>query len=173
MQREFYYFYFPVLMRITIRYAPNREDAELWVHDAFLKIFNSLEKYSNLGSFEGWVKKVTVRVCLDNLRKDNAQKNEVVMNTVYNEDLADSAGYICNDIFEKMDAEGVLTLLNTLPERQKMVFNLNVFEGYSHKEIASLLNITENNSYWLLHQARKNLKENITRSYKKKEVSHE
>lgn len=173
MQREFYYFYFPVLMRIAIRYAANKEDAELWVHDAFLKIFNSLEKYSNLGSFEGWVKKVTVRVCIDNLRKDHAQKNEVVMNTIYNEDLADSAGYIHNDMFEKIDAEGVLALLNTLPERQKTVFNLNVFEGYNHKEIATLLNITENNSYWLLHQARKNLKENITISYKKKEVSHE
>jgi len=173
MQREFYYSYFPVLMRIAIRYAANKEDAELWVHDAFLKIFNSLEKYSNLGSFEGWVKKVTVRVCIDNLRKDNAQKNEVIMNTIYNEDLADSAGYIRNDMFEKMDAEGVLALLNTLPERQKTVFNLNVFEGYNHKEIAALLNITENNSYWLLHQARKNLKENITISYKKKEVPHE
>lgn len=170
MQRELYYFYFPVLMRIAIRYAPNKEDAELWVHDAFLKIFTSLDKYSNLGSFEGWLKKLTVRVCIDNFRRDNAQKNEVVMNTVYKEDLADSAGYIDNATFEKMNAESILALLNTLPERQKMVFNLNVFEGYNHKEIAKLLSITESNSHWLLHQARKTLKENITISYKKKEV---
>jgi RNA polymerase sigma-70 factor (ECF subfamily) len=174
MQREFYYYYYPVLMRISIRYAANKEDAEQWVHDAFLKIFNSLAKYSNLGSFEGWVKKVTVRVCLDNLRSNNAQKNEVVMNTVYNDkDVADSAGYIDNDIFTKMNAESVLALLNTLPERQKIVFNLNVFEGYSHTEIAALLEITENNSYWLLHLARKTLRENITISNKKKEVVHE
>jgi RNA polymerase sigma-70 factor, ECF subfamily len=174
MQREFYYFYYPELMRVAIRYAPAREDAEQWVHDSFLKIFTSLDKYSNLGSFDGWVKKITVRVCLDNLRKNNAQKNEVEMNTVYkDQDLADQAGYINNDIVSKMSAESVLQLLNTLPEKQKTVFNLHVFEDYSHKEIAVLLDITENNSYWLLHQARKNLKENISFSNKKKEVSHE
>ena len=174
MQREFYYFYYPVLMRIAIRYAANKEDAEQWVHDAFLKIFNSLAKYSNLGSFEGWVKRVTVRVCIDNLRANNTQKNEVMMNTVYNDkEVADSAGYIHNDVFTKMSAESVLELLSSLPERQKTVFNLNVFEGFNHKEIASLLEITENNSYWLLHQARKTLRENISVPNKKKEVPHD
>ncbi|MFA6057314.1 MAG: sigma-70 family RNA polymerase sigma factor [Taibaiella sp.] len=174
MQREFYYFYFPVLMRLAVRYAPSREDAEQWVHDAFLKIFGSLDKYENLGSFEGWIKKITVRVCLDNLRKNSAQKNEIEMNTVYTDyDLADQAGYINNEVVSKMSAEGLLALLNTLPEKQKTVFNLHVFEDYSHKEIAALLHITENNSYWLLHQARKNLKENISVSNKKKELCHE
>lgn len=174
MQREFYYFYFPVLMRLAVRYAPSREDAEQWVHDAFLKIFGSLDKYENLGSFEGWIKKITVRVCLDNLRKNSAQKNEIEMNTVYTDyDLADQAGYINNEVVSKMSAEGLLALLNTLPEKQKTVFNLHVFEDYSHKEIAALLHITENNCYWLLHQARKNLKENISISNKKKELSHE
>ena|SRR6218665_3952102 len=174
MQREFYYFYYPVLMRLAIRYAGSREDAEQWVHDAFLKIFNSLDQYSNLGSFEGWIKKITVRVCIDNLRKNNAQKNEVELNTVYkDQDLADDAGYIHNEVVSKMSAESILALMNTLPEKQKTVFNLHIFEEYSHKEIAALLAITENNSYWLLHQARKNLKENITFSNKKKEVPHE
>jgi RNA polymerase sigma-70 factor (ECF subfamily) len=174
MQREFYYFYFPVLMRLAIRYASCREDAEQWVHDAFLKIFGSLEKYSNLGSFEGWIKKITVRICLDNLRKNNTQKNEVELNTIYpDKDLSDSAGYINHDMVMKMSTESILVLLNTLPEKQKTVFNLHVFEDYSHKEIAALLDITENNSYWLLHQARKNLKENISFSNKKKEVPHE
>jgi RNA polymerase sigma-70 factor (ECF subfamily) len=174
MQREFYYHYFPVLMRLSIRYATNREDAEQWVHDAFIKIFSSLDKYGNLGSFEGWIKKITVRVCIDNLRKNNTQKNEVEMNTVYNDrDLEDRAGYINSEVLSKMDAESVLGLLNTLPDKQKTVFNLHVFEDYSHKEIAALLDITENNSYWLLHQARKNLKENISFSNKKKEVPYE
>lgn len=174
MQKEFYYFYFPVLMRLAIRYAGSREDAEQWVHDAFLKIFGSLDKYSNLGSFEGWLKKITVRVCLDNLRKNNAQKNEVEMNTVYSDyNLEHHSGYIDNGVVSKMSTEDLLVLLNTLPEKQKTVFNLHVFEDYSHKEISALLSITENNSYWLLHQARKQLKENISTSNKKKELSHE
>jgi RNA polymerase sigma-70 factor (ECF subfamily) len=96
------------------------------------------------------------------------------MNTVYkDDDLADSAGYIQNEVVSKMSSENIIALLSTLPEKQKTVFNLHVFEDYSHKEIATLLNITENNSYWLLHQARKNLKENISFSNKKKEVPHE
>lgn len=174
MQRELYYDYYPVLMRVSIRYAATREDAEQWVHDAFLKIFNTLDQYGHLGSFEGWMKKLTVRVCLDHLRKHNARKNEVELNTVYkDQDLTDHAGYIHNDVVTKMSAESMLALLNTLPEKQKTVFNLHVFEDYTHKEIAALLEITENNSYWLLHQARKNLKENITFSNKKKEVPHE
>jgi len=173
MQRAFYDQYYPVLMRLAVRYAPGREDAEQWTHDAFLKIFNSLAQYGNLGSFEGWIKKITVRVCLDNLRKNNAQKNEVEMNTVYkDQDLAEQAGYIHNDVVSKMSAESILALLNTLPEKQKTVFNLHVFEDYSHKEIAILMDITENHSYWLLHQARKNLKENISCVQKKKEVPH-
>jgi len=174
MQRELYYTYFSLLMRVAIRYAASRQDAEQWVHDAFLKIFGSLAQYGFTGSFEGWVRKITVRVCIDNLRKNQAQKNEVESRTVYDDrDLADHAGYIPNDIFAKMNAESVLQLLQTLPEKQKTVFNLHVFEDYSHKEIATLMEITENHSYWLLHQARKNLKENIIFARKKKEVPYE
>jgi len=72
-----------------------------------------------------------------------------------------------------MSSAALIQLLNTLPDKQKAVFNLHIFEDYSHKEIAVLMGITENNSYWLLHQARKNLKENISISNKKKELSHE
>lgn len=161
-------------MRIGIRYANNKQDAEQWVHDGFLKIFNSMAQYSSLGSFEGWVKKIMVRVCLDNIRKNNTLKNEVENNTVYNEyQHADNAHYINNDIVTKMSAQELVSLLNSLPEKQKTVFNLHIFEDYSHKEIAVLLDITENNSYWLLHQARKRLKENISISSKKEELSHE
>lgn len=174
MQREFYYHYFPILMRVAIRYANSKEDAEQWTHDAFLKIFSSLQQFGWQGSFEGWLKKITVRTCLDNIRKNNTQKNEVIANTVYNGfEAADNIHYIDNDVVAKMSSAALLQLLNTLPDKQKAVFNLHVFEDYSHKEIATLMSITENNSYWLLHQARKNLKENISISNKKKELSHE
>ncbi len=161
-------------MRIGIRYAGNQQDAEQWVHDGFLKIFQSLEQYTNAGSFEGWIKKIMVRTCLDNIRKERAKKNEVDYNTVYNEyKHAEAAHYIDNEIVAKMDMQQLIQLLNTLPDKQRTVFNLHVFEGYGHKEIAELIAITENHSYWLLHQARKNLKVNITTIINRKEASYE
>lgn len=161
-------------MRICVRYAGNREDAEQWVHDAFVKIFASLHKYEQLGSFEGWMKRITVRLCIDLLRAQNAQKNEVDNKTIYNEhEYADKNYSTDNGILQKIAAEDILELISALPAKQKMVFNLHVFEDYSHKEIAPMLQITENHSYWLLHQARKQLRETLQQKTKKKTLKHE
>lgn len=166
MQKEFYYAWYNTLMKVAIRYAGNREDAEQWVHDGFIKIFGHLERFRNEGSFEGWIKKIMTRVCIDQLRSNNTLKFEVDNNTVYsNYELPAHEGFTDNEVLQKFSARDVLHLLNILPEKQKVVFNLHVFEGYNHKEISALLQITENHSYWLLHQARKTLREkcgNIT-----------
>lgn len=152
-----------------MRYAGTVEDAEQWVHDAFLKIFTSLEQYAASGSFEGWVRKITVRLCIDRLREKKSRKNEVHYHTVYTiHESADTGHYISEDAVSRFTGEEVFRLLNMLPEKQKTVFNLIVFEAYSHKETAALLQISENHSYWLLHQARKQLKEIITLSEHKK-----
>ncbi|WP_162902856.1 RNA polymerase sigma factor [Taibaiella koreensis] len=166
MQKEFYYAWYNTLMKVAIRYAGNREDAEQWVHDGFIKIFAHLKHFRNEGSFEGWIKKIMTRICIDQLRSSNALKFEVDNNTIYsNYELPTHEGFIDNEVLQKFSARDVLHLLNILPEKQKVVFNLHVFEGYNHKEIAEMLRITENHSYWLLHQARKTLRErcsNIT-----------
>jgi len=149
-------------MRICIRYASDREDAEQWVHDGFLKIFGSLHSYQHLGSFEGWMKRIMVRLCIDQLRSQNTRKFAIENNTVYaDNDIPEGAGYVNNDFLAKTEAEDLVRLINTLPDRQKVVFNLIVFEDYTHKEVAELLQITENHSYLLLHQARKQLRNNI------------
>lgn len=149
-------------MRICIRYASGREDAEQWVHDGFLKIFGSLHSYQRLGSFEGWMKRIMVRLCIDQLRAQNTKKFAIENNTVYaDNDMPESSSYVNNDFLAKTDAEDLVRLINTLPDRQKLVFNLIVFEDYTHKEVAEMLQITENHSYLLLHQARKQLRNNF------------
>ncbi|RQO32172.1 hypothetical protein DBR32_00730 [Taibaiella sp. KBW10] len=166
VQREFYYTYYSTLMKVSIRYAPTTEDAEQWVHDGFMKIYNNLGQYKSEGSFEGWIKKIMSRVCLDHLRASNAMKNEVDKNTVYSADeqlMKDTP--VENEIHQKLSAADILLLLKKLPEKQKIVFNLFVFEGYNHKEIAEVLTVTENHSYWLLHQARKALKSILTKAH--------
>lgn len=160
MQKELYYACYSDLMKVAIRYAGNREDAEQWVHDGFLKIFDHLGKFRFEGSFEGWTRKIMTRVCIDQLRSSNTLKFEIDQHTVYsNYENPAHEGFTDNEVLQKFSARDVLHLLNILPEKQKVVFNLHVFEGYNHKEIAALLQITENHSYWLLHQARKTLRE--------------
>lgn len=160
MQQEFYYAYYSTLMKVAVRYAGNREDAEQWVHDGFLKIFRHLEQFRGEGSFDGWIKKIMTRICIDHLRSGNALKFEIDQHTVYsNYEHPAHEGFIDNEVMQKFSARDVLNLLNILPEKQKVVFNLHAFEGYNHKEIAGILEITENHSYWLLHQARKTLRE--------------
>lgn len=147
-------------MRICIRYAPSQEDAEQWVHDGFLKIFTALPGYQHRGSFEGWMKRIMVRMCIDQLRNRLTKKHEVEMNTSYGYDDMTNLPHLAADThLQRADAQDVLMLLNHLPEKQKIVFNLAIFEEYSHKEIADLIGITENYSYLLLFQARKKLKE--------------
>lgn len=169
MQKEFYYAFYSMLMKIAIRYAPSREDAEQWVHDGFLKVFAHLGQFKNEGSFEGWLKKVMTRTCIDNLRSRNALKFEVDNKTVYsNYEIPAHDQPVSNAIIQKFSAEEVLRLLKILPDKQRTVFNLHVFEEYGHKEIAEILGITENHSYWLLYQARKKLKERLTTTPEKK-----
>lgn len=161
MQKLFYYEYYALLMRIGIRYAPSREDAEQWVHDGFLKIFASLSTYRHLGSFEGWIKKIMVRLCIDQLRAHNTGQSAIVQHTVYEDQGWEDAGYVDNDFISRTSADELVRMIGFLPDRQKLVFNLIVFEDYSHKEVAGLLHITENHAYLLLHQARKQLKNMI------------
>lgn len=174
MQREFYYQYYSTLMRICVRYSKNELDAEQWVHDGFIKIFGCLSQYQFLGSFEGWLKKIMVRFCIDQIRAQNRQKNEVENNTVYNDhSYTDNDHFIDNHVLEKFSAEDMTSVINNLPDKQRMVFNLHVFEEYSHKEIAPMLQITENHSYWLLHQARKQLRETLQKQVPKKTLKYE
>lgn len=169
MQKEFYYAFYSTLMKISVRYARNQEDAEQWVHDGFLKVFRSLDQFRHQGSFEGWIKKIMTRTCIDNLRSRNALKFEPDNNIVYsNYELPSHDNPVSNQVLQKLSTEDALRLITILPEKQKIVFNLHVFEEYNHKDIAGMLGITENHSYWLLHQARKNLREQYASLTEKK-----
>ena len=173
VQKSFYYQYYATLMRICVRYAPAKEDAEQWVHDGFIKIFSSLDTYSHQGSFEGWLKRIMVRLCIDKVRTLNTRKHEIENTTVYNNDSVEDVQYVQNDFMLKTDTDDLLRIINLLPDKQKMVFNLIVFEDYTHKEVATLLQITENHSYLLLHQARQQLKTHFQKHVAKKDLKYE
>jgi RNA polymerase sigma-70 factor (ECF subfamily) len=167
-QKAFYSETYKLFYSICFRYAPNSEDAEQWVHDGYIKIFNNVEKYNHTGSLEGWLKRLIVNTCLDNLRQLKAQYNSVHLHTK-DPDVHAMHLTTVNDAILDMDGREILTLINELPDVQRAVFNLYAIEGYSHKEIAEKLGMKEANSQWHLNKARNILKEKL--ALKKKLVN--
>jgi RNA polymerase sigma factor (sigma-70 family) len=159
-QKEFYKETYGLFMSICMRYAPATEDAEQWVNDGYIKIFNNTAKYNNSGSLEGWLKRLMVNNCLDNLRQLKTQYNSVHLRTK-DPDNYQYTFTTANEGLLEMDSKEILNLINELPMTQKTVFNMYAIEGYSHKEIAENLGIKEANSQWHLNRARNFLKDKI------------
>ena len=148
-QKELYQRMSPVLMGICKRYLKRKEDAEDALGNAFLKIYSSLSQYNGSGSFEGWMKKVAVRTCLDFLRAKSSPFD------------LDWEHEIAEEPVGLDDAEYLLFLVGQLPVGYRTVFNLYAIEGYKHHEISELLNISEGTSKSQLSKARRILKEHI------------
>jgi RNA polymerase sigma-70 factor (ECF subfamily) len=152
------------MMGICNRYANTLEDAEQWVHDGYVKIFTLTDKYANTGSLEGWMRRIMVNTCLDNLRTLKAQYNAPHLRT--KETAAIGQDYsTANEALLDMQAEHLLLHIQALPATQKTIFNMYALDGYSHKEIALQLGMKESNSQWHLNQARQFLKNKITQAH--------
>ena len=158
-QEHLYRAYYSVMIKICLRYAKDMQDAEQLLNDGFMKIFTHAGKYQSTGSFEGWIKKIMVNTCLDYLKSSyvkNSMKMNINANLVENTSLS-----VANESIEKMEFKELVKMIQALPAMTKTVFNLFVFEGYSHKEIAQQLDISEGTSYWHVHQGRTILQKKI------------
>jgi RNA polymerase sigma-70 factor (ECF subfamily) len=134
-------------------------DAEQLMQDSFLKIFNHMNDYSGKGSFEGWMRRIVVNTCLDYL-KSKYLKNSMQLH--FPNEIGESATFsISNNALDKIAMKDLLGIIQTLPPMSRTVFNLFVFEGYSHKEIGKLLEMSEGTSQWHVNNARKSLQQKI------------
>jgi RNA polymerase sigma factor (sigma-70 family) len=158
-QEYLYKKYYSLFLKICARYAKDMEDAEQLMNDGFLRIFTKIDGYENTGSFEGWMKRILVNTCLDYLRSKYL-KTSMMMNFNINM-VAEQAVSTRNEAITKMEFRDLLKHIQSLPTITKTVFNLFVFEGYSHAEIAGMLEMSEGTSYWHVHQARKLLQKKI------------
>ena len=122
-----------MLFTICRRYARDEATAKDYLQDSWLRIYNNLDKYDKTRPFEAWIRKITVNVCLKNIRD---QKDSF-------EELADISIDTTESPIEKLNSEDLMKFVNALPIVFKAVFNLYVIDGYSHKEIAKLLQISE------------------------------
>jgi RNA polymerase sigma-70 factor (ECF subfamily) len=111
-------------------------------------------QYTFKGSFEGWMRRIVLNIITDHLRQ-NIKHEQVI------HDKVEEYNAYVDDSVSKISYKELLHFIHELPETQRTVFNLYVFEDYSHKEIAEQLNLTDNNSRWHLNDARRRLKEKI------------
>jgi RNA polymerase sigma-70 factor (ECF subfamily) len=122
---------------VCLRYAKGREEAEDFLQEGMITVYQRISSFNQEGSLEGWVRRVVVNTCLEHLRKQKLQWVNI-------DEVEESA----EDGFtmEKINIKDLLEVINALPTGFKAVFNLYAIEGFTHKEIAELLSISEGTS---------------------------
>lgn len=140
------------LFSLCLKYSRNYAEAEDNLQDAFLIIFKKIAQFENRGAFEGWIKRITINSVLQKYR------GKSVLNIVNEEKIEDVAIEIED---EDVSIDFLLKCIQELPDRYRLVFNLYVLDGYSHKEIAEMLDISSGTSKSNLARARMLLKEKV------------
>ena len=135
-QEELYNLYSRKMMGLCMRYVGDRETARDLLQDGFIKVFTSLKFFSGAGSFESWMRKIFVNVTMEHFRKKDFLYDTVDLDSV--QFSTDD-----NSTVSRLSAEMIMELVQQLPEGFRTVFNLFAVEGYSHKEIGEMLQISE------------------------------
>jgi RNA polymerase sigma-70 factor (ECF subfamily) len=151
-QAQLYRKYVSILFGICLKYSRNKTEAEDNLHDSFMTIFDKIGQYSGKGSFEGWMKRITVNTVLQKYRKE--EYLNVVSENTQEEIEVDSA-------FADINLQTLLQFIQELPNKYRLTFNLYVLDGYSHKEISEKLGTSTGTSKSNLARARMILKEKI------------
>ena len=159
-QRHVYEYMAPKLYRLCKRYLKKEEEIEEALADSFFTIFTKLEQLKEAYAFEAWARRITVNHCLATIRK------EINFNMYLDDVKLLSQPSV--DELNTLEEEDLLNLLNHIPDGCKTVFNLFVIEGFSHKEIAEMLKISEGTSKSQLNAAKTKLKELVNKLYYQK-----
>lgn len=161
-QRALYEKYSSRMFAVCIRYSRDREDAKDLLQEGFVTLFSKIETYSGIGSLEGWMRRIFVNTALMKLRKSDVLKDAA--------DINDAARHFDagQDILAGISESEIIRLISQMPEGFKIVFNMSVIEGYSHKEIADTLGITEGTSRSQLSRGRVWLQDKLNNMERKR-----
>ncbi len=143
------------MMMLCMRYAKTREDAEDILQEGFLQVFTHIKQVKASEALEAWMRKIFINCALQKLRD---KKNRFSLIDI--DSLPDTQGINCTTE-EDIDAKFLISCIQNLPLVSRLVFNLYVFEGFKHKEIAEMLKISEGTSKSNLFDARSNLKKQL------------
>ncbi len=160
MQEVLYKRFSPKMYGVCLRYSGNVEDANDLLQEGFIKVYKNLGKFRGDGSFEGWIRRIFVNTSIEHFRKKVKLYNvtEVQENTIEDIEL---------NILDSLAEKDIISLVNELSPGYKAVFNMHVIEGYSHKEIAEILGITEGTSKSQLARAKGVLKKSLDKKINK------
>ena len=161
-QLRLYEQFAPKMFAVCMRYSKSREEAEDILQDGFVQVFKSLHSFKFAGSFEGWIRKIMVYAAISNYKAKS--KMQVVINNV--ENFSGIEVIDNEDVISLLGKKELLRLVQTLPPMYRIVFNLYVFEGLKHREIAKELGISEGTSKSNLHDAKIILQKAVIKSMK-------
>ena len=157
-QEKLYRNYYKAMMSLCLRYTKNEEDALEVLNTGFLKIFRNINRYDAVkGSLFTWMRTITVNSCLDFIKSKQVQSQTGELNKEIEVEIQP-------EVISKMKADELLQIIRQLPPATQAVFNLYVTEGFNHKEISKLMNISEGTSKWHLSEARKILRKKFVNS---------
>lgn len=142
------------MMGVCLRYANDSMEAEDMIQDAFIKIYQYMDQFKFEGAFEGWIRRIVVNTAIRHLEKKKLRFQNIDDNSL-NTPKIDAQAYT------HLGEDDLMKLISRLPDGYRLVFNLNVIEGYSHEEIAGMLNIQAGTSRSQLVKARKMLQHQI------------
>jgi len=151
-QGELYCLYASKLFTLCLKYSKSYAESEDNLQDAFVTIFDKIKQYSGEGSFEGWMKRIVINTALQRYRK--ASVLDVIKDDILEEEVVEVE-------VDQVPLEFLLAIIQQLPDKYRLVFNLYVLDGFSHKEIAGMLNVSVGTSKSNLSRARGILKEKI------------
>jgi RNA polymerase sigma factor (sigma-70 family) len=152
-QEELYKRFYPAMMSLCLRYLRDRNDAVEVLNDAFLKVFRQLSRYDPARAvLYTWMRTIVINTALDTLRKQKAIRDREMLPE------KDEEPGIDNEALSKLSGDELLEMIRRLPITTRLVFNLYVVDGYTHREIAAMLSMSEGTSRWHLNDARRQLK---------------
>lgn len=161
LQKELYTHFSSKMYGVCLRYTKDRDEAADLLQEGFIKVFDNLHKFKKEGSFEGWIRRIMINTALSSFRKNHHLYAVVNIENIEIEDksLEDE------NVLSQIEINEVLEIIRELPTGYQMVLNLYAIDGYSHKQIAKQLGISENTSKSQLSRARviliNKIKENV------------
>lgn len=143
---------FGIMMSAALRYKRNKDDAAALVNESFLKVLTNIKKYDQNKPFEAWIRRIVINSAIDDFRKNKKRNAEFI-----EDNHTTNARVSYNDVESSIEMESVEEAMNKLPPASRTVFNLYVFDGFSHQEISEKCSITIETSKWHVKVARKKL----------------
>ena len=154
-QRVLYETYYSPLMAICQRYSGTDDEAMDLLHESFIKIFGKINRYESGTALLAWMRRITVNTAIDHYRRSVRRRTEDI-------ERAYQVSSDAPDVVSTCSAQEILAAVQQLPPTYRTIFNLYVIEGYSHKEIADQLNITDSTSRSNLVKARSKLQKTLS-----------